>query len=65
MRLDLSGATGSFDVTWISVSMGVPTRTSATGGYRLMTKTLAGRQGRNARRAVQRRLGCCAREEVN
>jgi hypothetical protein len=40
--LDLSGATGSFDVTWISVSMGVPTRTSAAGGYRQMKKTIEG-----------------------
>jgi hypothetical protein len=40
--LDLSGATGSFDVTWISVSMGIRTRTSAAGGYRLMKKTIAG-----------------------
>lgn len=38
--LDLSGVTGSFDVTWISVSMGVRTRTSAAGGYRLMKKTI-------------------------
>jgi len=40
--LDLSGAAGSFDVTWISVSMGVPTQTSAAGGYRLMKKTIEG-----------------------
>jgi len=40
--LDLSGARGAFDVTWISVSMGVPTQTSATGGYRLMKKTIQG-----------------------
>ncbi len=40
--LDLSGATGSFDVTWISVSMGIPTRTSAVGGYRLMKNTIQG-----------------------
>jgi hypothetical protein len=40
--LDLSDATGSFDVTWISVSMGVPTRTSAAGRYRLMEKTIQG-----------------------
>ena len=40
--LDLTGATGSFDVTWISVSMGMPTRTSAAGGYRLMKKTIEG-----------------------
>jgi len=40
--LDLSGTTGSFDVTWISVSMGVTTRTSAAGRYRLMDKTIQG-----------------------
>jgi hypothetical protein len=40
--LDLSGATGPFDVTWISVSMGIPTQTSAAGGYRLMNKTIKG-----------------------
>jgi len=40
--LDLSGAPGSFDVTWISVSMGVRTQTSAAGGYRLMKKTIKG-----------------------
>ena len=40
--LDLSGVTGPFDVTWISVSMGVRTRTSAAGGYRLMKKTIEG-----------------------
>jgi hypothetical protein len=38
--LDLSGATGSFDITWISVSMGIPTQTSAAGRYRLMNKTI-------------------------
>ncbi len=40
--LDLSATTGSFDVTWISVSMGITTRSSAAGGYRLMQKTLQG-----------------------
>jgi hypothetical protein len=40
--LDLSGATGSFEVTWMSVSMGIRTRTSATGRYRLMKKTIEG-----------------------
>ncbi|MBC8871506.1 MAG: hypothetical protein H8E44_18945 [Planctomycetes bacterium] len=40
--LDLSGAAGSFDVTWISVSMGIPTQTSAAGGYRPMKKTIEG-----------------------
>jgi hypothetical protein len=40
--LDLSGVTGSFDVTWISVAMGITTRTSAAGGYRLVKKTIEG-----------------------
>ncbi|MFC1717642.1 hypothetical protein ACFL6S_28530 [Candidatus Poribacteria bacterium] len=40
--LDLSGTTGSFEVTWISVSMGIVTETSAAGGYRLMKKTIEG-----------------------
>jgi len=40
--LDLSGAKDTFDVTWISVSMGIPTRTSASGRYRLMNKTIQG-----------------------
>ncbi len=42
VQLDLSSAPGSFDVTWISVSMGVSVRTSAAGGYRLMEKTIDG-----------------------
>jgi len=40
--LDLTGAPGLFDVTWISVSMGITTRTSQTGGYRQMGKTIKG-----------------------
>jgi hypothetical protein len=40
--LDLSGAAGSFDVTWISVSMGITTQTSQVGRYRLMSKTIKG-----------------------
>jgi len=40
--LDLSGAKGTFGVTWISVSMGITTQTSATGGYRPMKKTIEG-----------------------
>ena len=40
--LDLSGTAGSFDVTWISVSMGVSTRTSAAGRHRLTKKTIQG-----------------------
>ncbi|MBN2377844.1 MAG: hypothetical protein JXD22_15715 [Sedimentisphaerales bacterium] len=40
--LDLSGAKGTFDVTWISVSMGVRVETSAAGGYNLMKKTIEG-----------------------
>jgi hypothetical protein len=42
VRLNLSAAPGTFEVTWISVSMGIPIRTSATGGYRLRPKSLAG-----------------------
>jgi len=40
--LNLSDATGAFDVTWISVSMGVRTQTAATLGYRFMEKTIEG-----------------------
>jgi hypothetical protein len=40
--LDLSDATGTFDVTWISVAMGITTQTSAAGGYRPMKKTIQG-----------------------
>jgi len=40
--LDLTSAPGMFDITWISVSMGVTTRTSAAGGYRLMDTALRG-----------------------
>jgi len=40
--LDLSDALGAFDVTWISVSMGISTRTWETGRYRLRKKTLQG-----------------------
>lgn len=40
--LDLSHAKDAFDVTWISVSMGIATRTSATGGYRQTPKTIQG-----------------------
>ena len=40
--LDLSDAPGTFEITWISVSMGITVRTSAKGGYRLMDRTLRG-----------------------
>ena len=40
--LDLSGTTDSFDVTWISVSMGICTETAAALGYRPMEKTIEG-----------------------
>jgi len=40
--LDLSSAPGPFDLTWISVSMGITTQTSAAGGYRRSKKTLEG-----------------------
>jgi len=40
--LDLSGAKGQFDITWISVSQGITTRTCATCGYHKMEKTIQG-----------------------
>ncbi len=42
VRLDLSGVPGSFDVTWISVSMGITVRSSAAGRYRLTDRTIRG-----------------------
>ncbi len=42
VRLDLSGATGSFNVTWISVSMGIRVQTAATLGYRSVEKVIDG-----------------------
>jgi len=40
--LDLSDTKSSFEITWISISMGITTQTSAAGGYRLMDKTIQG-----------------------
>lgn len=40
--LDLSAASGAFNVTWISVSMGIEVQSSQTGGYRPMKKTIQG-----------------------
>ena len=40
--LDLSAAPGTFDVTWISVSMGVRVYTAAALGYRPVEKTIQG-----------------------
>ena len=40
--LDLSGEEGAFEVTWISVSLGVVTQTGATLGYRPLGKTIEG-----------------------
>ena len=42
VKLDLSGDKGAFDVTWISVSSGVTTRTYAAGGHRLTSRTIEG-----------------------
>ena len=42
VKLDLSRAPGTYNITWISVSMGITTQSSATGGYRLMKKTIKG-----------------------
>ncbi|MGM0488888.1 MAG: hypothetical protein ACQESR_19280, partial [Planctomycetota bacterium] len=40
--LDLSGTTGTFSITWISVAMGIPVETSQRGGYRPLDKTIEG-----------------------
>ena len=40
--LDLSDAPGTYEVTWISVSMGIIVRTSQAGGYRLLDRTING-----------------------
>jgi hypothetical protein len=40
--LDLSKAPGTFNITWISVAMGMPVQTSQKGGYTLMEKTISG-----------------------
>jgi len=42
VKLDLSRAAGALDITWISVSMGRVVETSASGGYRVMDKTIEG-----------------------
>lgn len=42
VTLDLSKAPGTFEITWISVSMGITVRSSQQGGYRLMDPTLEG-----------------------
>ena len=40
--LDLTKAPGTYNITWISVSMGLVVESSAKGGYRLMDKTIEG-----------------------
>jgi hypothetical protein len=40
--LDLSGAPGTYDITWISVAMGVVVETSQGGGHRAMPNTIKG-----------------------
>lgn len=42
VSLDLTGAAGTFDITWISVAMGRIVESSQRGGYRLMDKTIDG-----------------------
>ena len=42
VKLDLSEAPGPFEITWISVSSGVTTRTWAAGRHRLMPNTIEG-----------------------
>jgi hypothetical protein len=42
VSLDLTGAPGTFGITWISVAMGRAVESSQRGGYRLMDKTIEG-----------------------
>ena len=42
VSLDLTGAPGTFDITWISVAMGRIVESSQRGGYRLMDKAIEG-----------------------
>jgi hypothetical protein len=42
VKLDLSRAPGTYNITWISVSMGRTVESSQLGGYRLMDKTIDG-----------------------
>ena len=42
VKLDLSGAPGTYNITWISVSMGRVVETSEKGGDRLMDATIEG-----------------------
>ena len=42
MTLDMTDARGTFNVTWISVAMGIPVKTSQAGGHRLMDATVQG-----------------------
>lgn len=42
VRLDLSRAAGTFEITWISVSMGRVVQSSQGGRYQLMDKSLEG-----------------------
>ncbi|MDA0745830.1 MAG: DUF6298 domain-containing protein [bacterium] len=42
VKLDLSNAPGTFNITWISVSMGQITQTAAALGYRPMDTTIEG-----------------------
>ena len=42
VKLDLTRAPGTYNITWISVSMGRVVESSAKGGYRSMDKTIEG-----------------------
>jgi len=42
VKLDLSRAPGTYNIAWISVSMGRIVESSRRGGYRLMDKTIEG-----------------------
>jgi hypothetical protein len=42
VNLDLTRAPGTYEITWISISMGICVETGATLGYRPLDKTIEG-----------------------
>ncbi len=42
VKIDLSHASGQFELTWISVSQGITTETAEGRGYRAMEKLIQG-----------------------
>jgi hypothetical protein len=42
VTLDMTDARGTFNITWISIAMGIPVNTSQAGGHRRMNSTMQG-----------------------